>query len=142
MFPFFVVFLPVCLVLIAWLFGKANLKGYVYACILHLVLIVGLIFWMRQSESLEVTYVAALLAFVSMFGIPWAGALLSASLPVQGPAPVKEVIHAYDNLTPEQQEFLKRAGIAAAKAGAGYAAEHLRKKGMKHFASALDGMVK
>lgn len=142
MFPFFFIFLPIGLVLVAWLFGQANLKGYVIACILHLVLIAGLIFWMSQSESLEVTYIAVLLAFVSTFGIPWVGALLSTSLPVHGPAPVAEVVHAYDNLTPEQQELLKRAGIAAAKAGAGYTASHLRKKGMNHFADAIDGMVK
>ncbi len=142
MIPFFLIFLPLGVVLVAWIFGKANLVGMFVACILHLAVVVGLISWMTVSDSLLVTYVAAMLGLVSMLGIPWAGALISTSLPVQGPAPAKQVADAYNALSPEEKQMAKEAGMKVFKGLLAGVGVFLRRKGHHGLASATEQFFK
>ncbi len=143
MFPFFVVFLPLGVVLFAWFIGKANLVGMLVAALVHAAGVLIALWYVSGSHDLFALFLVILFAVASMWTVPWIGTLFSLSIPpAPGPAPVKEVVDAYEGLTPEQQEFLKRAGIAAVKAGAQYAAAHLHKKGKHHFADAIKGLAK
>lgn len=143
MFPFFFVFLPLGIALVAWFFGRANLMGMLLAGLLHATGVIIALWYVSGSHDLTTLFLVILLASASFWTVPWFGALFSLSIrPAPGPAPVKGVADAYKNLTPEQQEFAKRAGVAAAKAGAEYAATHLRKKGATHLADAIKGLAK
>ncbi len=146
--PFLLVFVPIVLVLVGMFFRVANPKGFLLATGIYAMTTaaVGYFFHDPKSVSLMWLYMVVVLTIMSPWVIPWAGALMSfATAPSPGPAPARvageAAKKAYDDLTPEQREALKRAGATMFRACARHVADTLRQKGKPHLADGLDKMV-
>lgn len=139
--PFFFIFLPLLVVLGAWIFGKANLVGMLLAAVLYTA-VLGFLLWFLGDNNIFAHPVIILLAMVSMWYVPWCGTLFSLSIPSPGPSPADAMVGAYNSLSPEEKEMAKRAGGKVLRGFLAMASVHLRKKGHHGIASAAEQLLK